>query len=149
MSQLTLALHHASLCCLWYGVNGKQRMSTRELNPVFSNLFPTDRSYACKLCPDFRCCHSSILQSQSNNLRYSHGVVLLEGPVLALLSTLMSWILLLLLVLQSLHYSQLSVWCALAPHAYDSTFHKVVKMTVICPFTSSEHAVFESLPEKV
>ena len=42
MSQLTLALHHASLL-LWYGISAKQRMEIRDLNPASSNLFLTDR----------------------------------------------------------------------------------------------------------
>ena len=104
MSQLTLALHHASLC-LWYGVSGKQRMAIRDLNSASNNLFPavhgdtlpvTSVWISATVIRLFVRVSQRILQS-------SRSVVLLEGSVPALLATLFPETILLLLVLQSLY----------------------------------------------
>ena len=80
MSQLTLALHHANLCCLWYGISDKHRTSTRDLNPTSSNLFPTVRGDTLPVTSGISAVVIRLFTiARWRILRSCHGVVLLEG----------------------------------------------------------------------
>ena len=92
MSQLTLALHHAKLFCLWYGVSSKQHKATLDLNPASSNLFLIVRG---DTMPVTSARISAVVirlfvRSGRRILLYYCGVILLEGPMPALLATLLS-----------------------------------------------------------
>ena len=157
MSQLTVTLHHASLCCVWYGVSGKQRMATRDLNPASSNLFTAVYSDSLSVTSAWilPVVIHLFVRASRRILQSSHGVLLLEGCMPALRFTLLSsWV--------RCHYhsfcshcttancqSDLLAWCSHVPHANDSNFHKVQKMAISFPCMSSGHALLRSIPEKV
>ena len=138
MSQLTPALHHASVCCVWYGVSGKQHMETGDLSRASSNLFPTVRADTMPVISAGFQLLLSIRQSQSKN----PTIFLWCSPsgrthVLLFLPHCCPESISLLLVLQSLHYSQLSVQSVgmmlLCPSLMPVTFHEVQKIAISCP----------------
>ena len=135
MSQLNLALYHASLCCLWYGVSGKQLMAILDLKLASSNLFPTRWPLPIMCAMILAVIICLFVRDSRRILRSSRGIVLLDGPVPILLATLSSWVHL--------------VTSRLAVIAVVSTFHKIRQLALSCPCRSSGLAVLRSLPEKV
>lgn len=149
-----LALHHASLCCLRYGVKGTHRLGTRDRSPTSRNMFPMVRGdtlpvTSARITAVFVRLFTIYIRTI---LRSSLAVVWLEVSVPGLLGTQLVWVHLVttrsaVIVHSANCLSHLSVGCSHVFHANYVTFLRVGKVVIICSCTSSGYALLFTLPE--